>query len=152
MFSPPALGPPGGLGAGTKDTLASLGHYGKRTSPPVIHQESLSPASAGLSSFARRMGFSGTTTPSIRSNLVSEATGTGSRDTGFAPGVFWQPRDTRANAWRGLYWFPHGIQSFSPSFAHVSHFRQFSASCAFASSSVEAHPSLRMMSSPACGP
>src|SRR5882672_2462621 len=42
---------------------------------------------------------------------------------------------TRANAWRGLYWFPHGIQSFSPSFAHVSHFRQFSASCAFASSS-----------------
>ncbi len=53
MFSPPALGPPGGLGAGTKDTLASLGHDGKRTSPLTPSSKSLSPASAGLSSFAR---------------------------------------------------------------------------------------------------
>jgi hypothetical protein len=50
MFSPPALGPPGGLGAGTKDTLASLGHDGKRTSP-------LTPSSTRRASAPLRRGF-----------------------------------------------------------------------------------------------
>ena len=50
MFSPPALGPPGGLGAGTKDTLASLGHDGKRTSP-------LTPSSTGRALAPLRRGF-----------------------------------------------------------------------------------------------
>jgi hypothetical protein len=48
MFSPPALGPPGGLGAGTKDTLASLGHDGGDECPFSVTHHEPSPASAGL--------------------------------------------------------------------------------------------------------
>jgi hypothetical protein len=62
MFSPPALGPPGGLGAGTKDTLASLGHNGKRTSP-------LPPSSTRRASAPLRRGLHfGRLAPSYSSN------------------------------------------------------------------------------------